>query len=107
MMAQMIGRPPKKETPATAPKHAAAVAVNLKRAREALGETQQHLADRLNMAQNTISELERGLANPSLRILENVAEAVGLTLEELVAPKSESVTDPESTSADTGSRRKR
>jgi transcriptional regulator with XRE-family HTH domain len=102
MMAQMVGRPPKKETPADAPEHAAAVAVNVKRAREALGITQQQMCDGLSISQKTISEMERGRSNPNLRTLEKIAAFLGLTFEELVTLPSDSDTKPKPTATGKG-----
>ena len=47
------------------------------------GWSQEDLALEANINKNYISDLERGRRNPSLEILERLADALGITLEVL------------------------
>ena len=62
------------------------LAANLRALRELNGATQQQLADRVGLPRATWAHLEGGGANPTLAVLVKVAEALGVSLEELVAP---------------------
>ena len=55
--------------------------------RRELGMTQQALADQLHVTNTAVSKWERGLCYPDLMLLENLAVALGLTVEELMACK--------------------
>lgn len=46
-------------------------------ARQEAGLTQKELSDRTGIAQSDISKLENGNANPSIRTLKRLAEAMG------------------------------
>jgi transcriptional regulator with XRE-family HTH domain len=50
---------------------------NLRRRREALGMTQTSMAGQTGMRQATLSEVEAGVANMTLRTMTRLAEAVG------------------------------
>lgn len=65
------------------PRHLAA---NVRALREARGKTQQQLASRVDLPRATWAHIEGGGANPTLAVLVKVARALGVTLEELVAP---------------------
>ena len=54
--------------------------------RRAAGWSQEHLAEMVKVARETISRLERGATIPSLKTLETIASALGVTLGDLVAP---------------------
>jgi len=49
-------------------------------ARNSSGLTQQQLSERTGIAQGDISKIENGNANPSLRTLKRLAEAMGMKL---------------------------
>lgn len=53
--------------------------------RRETGLTQQMLADRLHVTDKAVSKWERGLSYPDLTLLESLAEALGLTVTELMA----------------------
>lgn len=55
----------------------------LREARGTLGLSQEEVAARAKLNTSYLSQIERGTKNPSLDVLERVATAVGLTLEEL------------------------
>lgn len=52
--------------------------------RKKAGWSQEELSFRSNVNKNYLSDLERGRRNPSLKILERLAVAFGLTLSELL-----------------------
>jgi transcriptional regulator with XRE-family HTH domain len=65
------------------------LARNVKQLREARGMTQQQLAKLADIPRATWTNLESGLANPTLSVLHRVASALQVTLEELVStPKA-------------------
>ena len=49
-------------------------------ARKASGMTQKDLAEKTGITQGDISRLENGSANPSLKTLQRLADAMGMTL---------------------------
>ena len=51
--------------------------------------TQQELADRTGIAQTEISRLENGTRNPSIKILQRLAEGMDMNLEICFTPKDE------------------
>ena len=53
--------------------------------RKALGMTQRDLAQRLHVTDKAVSKWERGLSYPDVTLLEPLAEAFGIGVEELVA----------------------
>ena len=59
---------------------------NLRRARLAAGLSQQEVHARTGVAQRHISEIERGLRNPSLDLMASLAHAVGKPLHRLLTP---------------------
>jgi transcriptional regulator with XRE-family HTH domain len=61
------------------------VGVNLRSARTAAGLTQEELADRSGFSQQYISELENGRRNPTIVSIYELAQALGITHEALVA----------------------
>ncbi len=67
---------------------AAHIAQNIARAikvqRKAMGITQEELADRAGIDRTYASQLERAIANPSLTVLCKVADALDLTLIDLL-----------------------
>jgi transcriptional regulator with XRE-family HTH domain len=61
-------------------------AANVKQLREARGMTQAQIAKLAELPRATWANLESGAANPTLAVLDRVAHALQVTLEELVAP---------------------
>ncbi|OYX49994.1 MAG: transcriptional regulator [Alphaproteobacteria bacterium 32-64-14] len=54
----------------------ARVGANMRRAREALGVSQEELADRARIHRTYISGVERGVRNPTVTVLEKIAKAL-------------------------------
>lgn len=52
----------------------------VKNRRKELGITQPHLAELAKVSTNTLYKLERGQGNPSLVVLNNLAEVLGMEL---------------------------
>lgn len=52
------------------------VGQNLRRAREALGISQEDLADRAGLHRTYVSGVERGVRNPTVTVLEKLAKAL-------------------------------
>ena len=50
--------------------------------------TQKELAERTGIAQAEISRLENGTRNPSIRLLQRLAEGMGMILQVSFAPRS-------------------
>lgn len=65
------------------------VGSNIRQRRQALGLSQQVLADRANISRRMITLIENGTGNASLGTLDRLAEALDLTLAGLVAPNKE------------------
>lgn len=76
----------KKEYEALQPEHAVIQAMI--NARRASGLTQKELSERTGIAQGDISKLENGNANPSIRTLQRLALAMGMTLKVEFLPSS-------------------
>lgn len=55
----------------------------VRRARTAAGLTQEELADRSGLDRSYIGGVERGDRNPSLSVIEKIAQGLGVTLAEL------------------------
>ena len=55
----------------------------LRDARTAAGLTQENLADRSGLDRSYIGGVERGERNPTLRVIEKIAEGLDVTLGEL------------------------
>jgi y4mF family transcriptional regulator len=53
---------------------------SVKNRRKELGITQPHLAELANVSTNTLYKLERGQGNPSLEVLNKLAEVLGMEL---------------------------
>ena len=62
---------------------------NVKRIRAARGLTQEELAERSGFSQQYLSDLERGRRNPTIVSLWELAQALGATPVELIAPDDE------------------
>lgn len=52
------------------------VGLNVRRAREALGISQEELADRAEIHRTYISGVERGVRNPTITVLDKIAKAL-------------------------------
>ena len=68
----------RKEYEALQPEHAVVQAII--DARKNAGLTQKELSERTGIAQGDLSKLENGNANPSIRTLQRLAAAMGMTL---------------------------
>jgi y4mF family transcriptional regulator len=53
---------------------------SVKNRRKELGITQPHLAELAKVSTNTLYKLERGQGNPSLNVLNKLAEVLGMEL---------------------------
>lgn len=62
------------------------LAANVRRLREARGLSQQRMADLSGVPRPTWASLESGSANPTLSVLSRAAEALQVSIEELVGP---------------------
>ena len=60
------------------------VGLNLQRLRRGKKLSQEELAHRARIHQTYLSGVERGRRNPSLLVLERIAKALGIDVEELV-----------------------
>ncbi|MBO4388475.1 MAG: helix-turn-helix transcriptional regulator [Spirochaetales bacterium] len=76
----------RKEYEALQPEHAITQAII--DARKASGLTQKELSERTGIAQGDISKLERGNANPSVRMLQRLASGMGMTVRIEFLPQS-------------------
>ena len=57
---------------------------NLRRAREKLGWSQEELADRAGIHRTYISGVERGTRNPTLGIIEILADTLAMSISQLL-----------------------
>lgn len=64
------------------------IGANLRDRRKELGITQPHLAEIAGISVNTLYKLERGESNPSLEILNKLAEVLGMEIVLQVKKKS-------------------
>ena len=53
--------------------------------RRALDMSQEELGDKSDLNRGYISDIERGLRNPSLKVIDRIAKALGMELDELFA----------------------
>lgn len=60
---------------------------SIKSRRKELGITQPHLAELAKVSTNTLYKLERGKGNPSLNVLNKLAEVLGMELKLVVKKK--------------------
>lgn len=79
----------RKEYEALQPEHAVVQAII--DARKNAGLTQKELSEKTGIAQGDISKLENGNANPSIRTLQRLAAAMGMTLKVEFLPNTVSV----------------
>lgn len=59
------------------------VGLNVQRLRRAREYSQEELADRAKIHQTYLSGVERGIRNPSALVLERIARALGVDIEDL------------------------
>lgn len=76
--------PPHRRSKPRSPTHKA-LGEAIEELRDEAGMTHEELADRLEMSFQRISELERGVANPTLATLVRVTEGLDVELSELAA----------------------
>jgi transcriptional regulator with XRE-family HTH domain len=62
----------------------ARVGLNVQQARRERGLSQEELADRAGVHQTYLSGVERGRRNPTVTVLQKIAEALGLDIADLV-----------------------
>ena len=67
--------------------------LRIRRLREASGQTQHELAANAGVSPKHLGELERGRGNPSLKSLQSLADALGLSLDELFDMDQEAKSD--------------
>lgn len=73
------------DAPSTRPLDAATLGTFIARIRAERGLTQRELAERLYVSDKTVSKWERGLSLPSVPLLMPLAEALGLSISELMS----------------------
>lgn len=56
----------------------------LRQLREERGWSQEEFADRAGLHRTYVSAVERGVRNPTLSVLERIAKALGVSLEEML-----------------------
>ena len=61
------------------------VGLNLQKLRRERGLSQEELADRANIHQTYLSGVERGKRNPTVTVLQRIADARGADIEDLVS----------------------
>lgn len=62
----------------------ARVRLNMQRLRREKGLSQEELADLANIHQTYLSGVERGKRNPTITVLQRIAEALGVDIEDMV-----------------------
>lgn len=67
--------------------------LRIRRLRQAKGQTQDELAENADVSQKHLGELERGRGNPSLKNLQRLADALGLSMGELFDMEQETKSD--------------
>lgn len=73
------------DTPTTSPLDAATLGPFIARVRAGRGLTQRELAERLYVTDKSVSKWERGLSLPSVPLLMPLADALGLSISELMS----------------------
>lgn len=69
----------------------AEIGLAMRASRRRLGMSVQQLAERAGLSLGLVSQLERGLGNPSLQTLRNLADGLSMPLAQLVQPALEDV----------------
>ena len=67
--------------------------LRIRRLRVAKGQTQDALAESAGVSPKHLGELERGRGNPSLKSLQSLANALGLSMDELFDMEQETKSD--------------
>lgn len=62
---------------------------NVRKFRQAMGLTQEQLAERSGFGQNYLSDLERGRRNPTVVTLWELAQTLGVAPVDLISPDDE------------------
>ena len=65
------------------------LARNVKAKRRLLGLSQEAFADACDIDRTYASQIERGIANPSLEVLSCIADSLSLSIQELLNPSLE------------------
>ena len=65
----------------------------VKKARLALGLTQEVLAEKADVHLSYLAQIERGLRAPSLNVLTQISEALGMEFHQLVTPRKADSSD--------------
>ena len=65
------------------------VALHIGNARRAKNITQRELAGLLNVSPQAVSKWERGIAFPDLALIDELADQIGLSIEELLLEKKQ------------------
>ena len=60
----------------------------VRKRRRALDLSQEELGDKAELNRGYISDIERGLRNPSLEVIDRIAKALGMDLAELFAERN-------------------
>ncbi len=63
---------------------------NIREIRKKNGLNQIELAERVNVGQSAISQIENGQRTPSVKLLYKMAQALKVSVEELIEPKEAS-----------------
>lgn len=69
-----------------------AIGMNIKKAREEQGITQEEMAERVNLSPAYFGQLELGNKAPSLATLINIAESLRVSVDSLIYGKNEGTT---------------
>ncbi len=64
------------------------IGLNLQNLRRARGMTQEELASNASVNQTYVSDIERGIRNPSVQVLARIATALEADIEDLVRRRS-------------------
>lgn len=72
-----------------------AVGTNIRRYREALGLTQNELAQKLNIARSTVTQWENGWSNPRMGMVQKLAGVFGVSTSDIVAEDADIHTLPD------------
>jgi transcriptional regulator with XRE-family HTH domain len=67
---------------------------NVRRIRLELGLTQEQLSERCGLSQQYLSDLERGIRNPTIISIYEMATALGVSHVDLVTPDAEASGEP-------------
>ncbi|MDJ0615820.1 MAG: helix-turn-helix transcriptional regulator [Calothrix sp. MO_192.B10] len=65
--------------------------LELQRRRIKIGWSQEYLAETTGLHRTYISQLERGLKSPSIRVLSHITKALGITMSEFLQAVEESL----------------